>query len=81
MFLGLFTAGHRLSDGLRLGLAALGLLTLAGSMFMAVGTLLRRPRKDPRLRVGGALILALGGVAILMMTPFGAMALAVFFAW
>jgi len=71
----LFALGRLLSFWSRVGLAGFCLLLVATALFMALGIFLRRPSRNPRLRAGAAVLLILGGVAILLMTPFAALAL------
>jgi hypothetical protein len=74
MLLGsLFVLGHTLGPGLHgVGVAALGLLSLAAALFLTIPEL---PEDRPALRRVAAVLLAAGGMAVVVMTPFGALAL------
>ena len=66
----LFLLGHTLGPGcLGVGLAALALLSLAAALFFTIPEL---PQDRPALRRVAGMLLAAGGSAIVMMTPFGA---------
>jgi len=75
VLLALFAVGRFLSFWTRVGMASLSLLMLATAFLMAIWTTLRLRSKNPRLSAGIAFILILGGVAILIMSPFAALAL------
>lgn len=67
----LFVLGHTLGPGLVcVGVGALVLLSLAAALFFSIPEL---PQDRPALRRVGGLLLAAGGIAVVMMTPFGAL--------
>jgi hypothetical protein len=68
----LFTVAPGLGFGLSLMLAMIALLSVAAALFLTIPEL---PKERPALRRVAAVILAAGGAMVLMMTPFGAMAL------
>jgi hypothetical protein len=68
----LFVFGRMIGPGLSLLLAFPGLVSLAAALFL---TILKLPDERPLVRRAAGVMLAVGGIAILMMTPFGAMAL------
>jgi len=65
--------GRALGFGLSLLLGLLPPILIASALFLTVREL---PRDRPRLRVAAMVLLIVGGIAILWMTPFGALYLA-----
>ena len=68
----LFTFAATLGFGLSLIAAMIALLSVGAALFLAIPEL---PQNRPALRRTAAVILAVGGAAVVLMTPFGAMAL------
>jgi len=68
----LFAFAARLGFGCSLIAALTALLSAAAAFFLAIPEL---PNDRPALRRVAAVILAAGGAAVLLMTPFGALAL------
>lgn len=69
----LFAFGPIWGFGLSCVVAAVALLSLTAALLL---TTLNLPKDRPGLRRVAILILVLGGAAVLLMTPFGSMALA-----
>jgi hypothetical protein len=69
---GLFLFSRSLGPGLSLPLAMVPPFSTAAALFLAIGDL---PEDRPALRRVGAILLAIGGVALLLGTPFYAMGL------
>jgi hypothetical protein len=65
--------GRALGFGLSLLLGLLPPILIASALFLTIREL---PRDRPRLRVAAMVLLIVGGIAILWMTPFGALYLA-----
>jgi len=62
--------GRALGFGLCLCLGLVPPVLLASALFLTIREL---PRDRPRLRIAAMVLLLVGGVAILWMTPFGAL--------
>jgi len=68
----LFTFAATSGFGLSLIVAIIALLSVAAALFLTIPDL---PPDRPALRRTAALILAAGGAAVVLMTPFGALVL------
>ena len=73
LFVMLYAAGGTWPFGIRMALAAAGLLFVAAAQALGAVAVYRSPMRH---RTAGAAILGLGAAATVVLTPFGSMALA-----